>query len=135
MPRPTTGPALVYRLDGSDAAKRKTDVILATIAGTCTIDDAAEALGMDRSYVFVLRDQILAGAIAAAEPRKSGPKPAAPTLPNDPATAALRAELAAARKQAKDAEITLELERCRLELEAVMGPRLKKSGTGRRARR
>lgn len=135
MPRPTTGPALVHRLAGSDEAKRKTEVILSTLAGTCTIDEAAAALGMDRSYVFVLRDQILAGAVAAAEPRTPGPKPAAGAARlDDPATATLRAELAAARTQAKDAEIALELERCRVELEAVLGPRLKKNRTRRPAR-
>ncbi len=124
MARPTTGPALVHRLAGSDLAKRRTELVLATLAGTCTVEDAAAALEIDRSYLFVLRDQILSGAVAAAEPRTPGPKP----LASQPDGAAeLRSQVIAAEKRAKDAEIALELERVRVELAMVMGPRLKKN--------
>lgn len=122
MARPSTGPALVQRLAGSDDAKLRTEVVLDTIAGRCTLDDAAERLGVARSYLVILRDQILQGAIAAAEPRKSGPKPRTKE-------ADLIAELAQSRRLAKDLEIALELERCRVELAAVLGPRLKKTPT------
>lgn len=127
MARPPTGPALVHRLDGSSAAKTKTAIILETIAGTMSIEEAAEQLGVTRAYVFVLRDQILAGAIAAAEPRTPGPKPTVPDADRD-AQAAVRQLLHASEQRAKDAEIALELERCRSELALVLGPRLKKNG-------
>lgn len=120
MSRPPTGSALVQRLEGSDEAKRKTQIILDTISGTLAIDDAAAQLGINRAYVFVLRDQILLGAIAAAEPRKPGPKPASATSTDSQDAAQADA------KRAKDAEIALELERSRQELALVLGSRMKK---------
>jgi len=133
MARPITGPALVHRLDGSDAAKHKAEVLLATLTGRCTIDDAADQLGVTRAYVFVLRDQLLTGAIAAVEPRLPGPK--RDVLPADPERAALAEALGAADRRAKDLEIALELERCRAELALILPQRSQKNGRRQRRRR
>lgn len=116
--RPPLGPVLVDSLPGSDHAKHVARTILETIAGTRTIESAAEALDCNRAYVHALRERLLTATIAAAEPRKPGPKPA-PPLPPDAAAA-----LADAERRAKDAEVALELERCRAELALVLGPRL-----------
>jgi hypothetical protein len=128
MPRPSLGPALVHTLPGSDDAKKKAEVVLSTLAGK-PIDEAASELGMDRSYVHVLRKQVLEGAIAAAEPRKPGPKPAG--LGYESLTDAeaeilrLRQEVADLRKAAKDAEIAAELARMKEEIALVLGRRKK----------
>lgn len=116
--RPPLGPALVDTLPGSDRAKHVVRTILETIAGTRTIENAADALDCNRAYVHVLRERLLTATIAAAEPRKPGPKPA-PELPP-----AATAALADAERRAKDAEVALELERARAELALVLGPRL-----------
>lgn len=116
--RPTTGPALVDRLAGSDRAKLIVRTILETISGARTIDDAAQALDCNHAYVHALRERLLVATIAAAEPRTTGPKPKPPLTPD------AAAQVQAAERRAKDAEIALELERCRTEIALVLGPRL-----------
>jgi hypothetical protein len=125
MARPPTGPYLVDRLAGSDHAKHRARVILGTIAGTLTIDEAATALECNRAYLHKLRDQLLDGMIAAAEPRKPGPRPQA-LVPSLSKSDAITSALAEANRRASDAEVMLELERCRAELALVLGPRIKK---------
>lgn len=116
--RPITGPALVERLAGSDRAKLITRTILETISGARTIDSAGSVLDCNGAYVHALRERLLVAAIAAAEPRTPGPKPK--PAPEPEVADALRA----AEARAKDAEVALELERCRAELALVIGPRL-----------
>ena len=122
MARPPTGPDLVNRLNGSAGAKHRALVILETIAGTCSVEEAALALDCNTAYLHRLRDQLLDGMIAAAEPRTPGRKPAPPPTADEQATV-----LAAAQRRASDAEVALELERCRVELALVLGPRVKKN--------
>lgn len=124
MARPPTGPALVDTLDGSDRAKRIVRTLLETIAGTRTIDEAAIELDCNRAYVHALRDRLLTATIAAAEPRKSGPKPKAPDTDD-------AQRLADAEQRARDAEVALELQRCRTELALVLGPRLRRTKKNR----
>lgn len=116
--RPIVGPALVDRLAGSDRAKLIVRTILETLGGHRTIDDAAAVLDCNRAYVHALRERLLTATIAAAEPRKPGPKPKAAEA--DDGDTPLRE----AQRRAKDAQIALELERCRTELALVLGPRL-----------
>lgn len=122
MARPPTGPDLVNRLNGSAGAKHRALVILETIAGSCSVEEAALALECNTAYVHRLRDQLLDGMIAAAEPRTPGRKPAPPPTADEQAIT-----LAAAYQRASDAEVALELERCRVELALVLGPRVKKN--------
>ena len=130
MARPPTGPDLVHRLNGSADAKHRAQIILETIAGTRSIEDAGMALDCNTAYVHRLRDQLLDGMIAAAEPRIPGRKPAPPPTADQQA-----AVLAAALSRASDAEVALELERCRTELALVLGSRLKKNANPKRRRR
>ena len=120
--RPVTGPALIDRLDGSNRAKLIVRTLLETITGTRTIDSAAEVLDCNGAYVHALRERLLTATIAAAEPRAHGPAPK-PT----PDAATVDA-LAAANARACDAEVALEMERCRVELALVLGPRLGAKG-------
>jgi len=123
MGRPATGPALVDGLAGSDRAKLIVRTMLETISGTRTIDDAAHALECNRAYVHALRERLLLATIAAAEPRTTGPKPK-PPLPAD-----AQAQVNDAERRARDAQVALELERCRTELALVLGPRLGRKKT------
>jgi len=130
MARPPTGPDLVQRLNGSTGAKHRAQIVLETIAGMRSIEDAGLALDCNAAYVHRLRDQLLEGMIAAAEPRAPGRKPDPPPSADDHA-----AELAAAQQRIHDAEVALELERCRTELALVLGARIKKNGSTKRRRR
>jgi hypothetical protein len=118
MGRPILGPALVDRLDGSERAKLIARTMLETIAGTRSIDDAATALDCNRAYIHALRERLLAAMVDAAEPRPHGPPPAPEPDPT------LSEALKAAQVQARNAEVALELERCRHELALAFGPRL-----------
>jgi len=86
--------------------------------GARSIEQAAQALDCNRSYVHVLRDQILTAAIQGAEARTPGPKPQPPS-PEE-----AQAAVAAADRRALDAKVALELEQCRTELALVLGPRI-----------
>ncbi len=119
--RPTLGPALVDRLAGSDRAKLIVRTMLETISGALTIDDAARALDCNGAYVHALRERLLMATIAAAEPRTTGPKPKPPLTPD------VAAQIQAAERRATDAEVALELERCRTELALTLGSRIGRS--------
>jgi hypothetical protein len=75
--RKPQGPALVRRLDGSDQAKQRLEIILATIAGTLPIEEACRELGIEHSMLFRLREEVLEAALARLEPRPKGRPPAA----------------------------------------------------------
>jgi len=75
--RKPQGPALVRRLDGSDRAKQRLEIILATIAGTLPIEEACRELGIEHSMLFRLREEVLEAALARLEPRPKGQPPAA----------------------------------------------------------
>jgi hypothetical protein len=70
--RPITGVALVERLDGPRALRRRVRVVLATIAGGLTIAQACAELGIGRTQFHALRWRILEGALAALRPRPRG---------------------------------------------------------------
>lgn len=116
--RPVTGPTLVDRLPGSDRAKLIVRTILETIGGTRTIDSAAKTLDCNHAYVHALRNRLLAATIAAAEPRTPGPKP------QQPSEEEVNAAIAEAAERTNDAQVALELERCRTELSLALGPRI-----------
>lgn len=75
--RPATGPDLVHRLDGSDEAKHRLQVILETIGGERTIASACEALKIGKSRFHELRTETLARALDSLEPKPVG-RPALP---------------------------------------------------------
>jgi len=73
--RKPQGPTLVRRLEGSDQAKQRLEVLLATIAGTLSIDQACQELGIEHSMLFRLRTEVLEAALARLEPRPLGRPP------------------------------------------------------------
>jgi hypothetical protein len=75
--RKPQGPALVHRLEGSDQAKQRLEIILATIAGTLPIEEACRELGIEHSMLFRLRTEVLEAALARLEPRPRGRPPVA----------------------------------------------------------
>jgi len=95
------GPEYVEKLQGSPEAKRRLELILRTLAGTCRVQQACAELGLSEARFHQLRQEALQAALDNLAPRPAG-RPAAP--PADPRLAelaqdkeALRLELWAAQ--------------------------------------
>ena len=78
--RPVLGAKLAQGTEGSKAAQQRLAVMLATLAGTITIDQACRKLGIGRSRFHTLRNQLLQQAAVWLEPRPRGPRPQVPDL-------------------------------------------------------
>lgn len=111
--RPPQGPKLAEQLVGSEAAKQRLAVILETLAGQRTVDEACGVLGVSETRFHELRNEWLQGAVGLLEPRPQG-RPLAP--PPTPA----EEELAQLRRQLVEQKIQLEAANIREELALVM---------------
>ena len=116
--RKPSGPKLVDGLEGSALAKRRLQVILETLAGRCTIEDACEKLGLSPSAFHQLRTRTLADALASLEPRPLG-RPPREVSPQDVEIEALEEEVA-------DLRTDLQASRVREEIAVVMPHLLKR---------
>ena len=110
--RKPLGPALVEHLDGSENAKERLELILATIAGQVTVVAAAERLGLSEAMFYKLRNRVLQVSLEDLEPKPIG-RPA--QLPSE--EAAHRAELAT---RVTELERELTAQSVRLELAQTM---------------
>lgn len=72
MARPVMGSDLVNKLSGTEEAKARLKVILDTVAGHRTIEQACTDLGISRSRFFELRDRVLQAAVSDLEPKPPG---------------------------------------------------------------
>ena len=70
--RPSLGPDLADKADGSDQAKTRLKLILQTIAGEITAADASKQLGLSEARFHELRQQWIQDACAALEPKPLG---------------------------------------------------------------
>ena len=70
--RPPRGSAHVDSLDGPDELKQRLRVLLDTLSGTCTIDEACCKLGVSAARLHEMRHQALAGALEALTPGRAG---------------------------------------------------------------
>ncbi len=114
MSRPPLGPALVDRLSGSDAARHRTRVMLETISGVTSVEAAAEHLGISTQRFHDLRDELLQGTIAAAEPKPLGRPAKEPTVDDQ-----IRAALAEKDRIINELRVRIELANLREELAAA----------------
>lgn len=73
------GPKLVENLDGSENAKQRLEVILETIAGKRSVEDACRSLGIQVATFHKLRGQALGAALDACEPKPAGRPAQVPT--------------------------------------------------------
>jgi hypothetical protein len=116
--RKPSGPKLVEGLEGSALAKQRLQVILETLAGRCTIEEACEQLGLSPSAFHQLRTRTLADALASLEPRPLG-RPPQEASPQDVEIEALQEEVA-------DLRTDLQASRVREEIAVVMPHLLKR---------
>jgi hypothetical protein len=73
--RKPLGPNLVEHLEGSQRAKQRLEVILETITGRLTIDQASQRLGIRPAMFYRLRTEVLEASLARLEPRPVGRPP------------------------------------------------------------
>ncbi len=77
--RPVKGVELLEDMEVSEVARQRLMVILQTLAGALTIEEACQVLGINRSRFHDLRHEFLDRAAGLLEPRPPGPKPNRPT--------------------------------------------------------
>lgn len=70
--RTPMGPRLVQHMEGSDQAKMRLETILETLAGTLSVREACERLGIGEAMFHRLRNRVLQGAMTYLEPRPRG---------------------------------------------------------------
>jgi hypothetical protein len=66
-------------LEGSERAKQRLEVILETITGELTIDQACQCLGIKPAMLYRLRAEVLEAGLASLEPRPLGRPRQVPT--------------------------------------------------------
>jgi transposase-like protein len=115
--RPVKGAELVEDLGGSQAAKQRLRIILQTLAGVMTVQDACAELGIQRSGFHKLRQQFLAHATGLLEPRPRGRQPLQPS--------AAQIELATLRQEVTQLKLDLKAQQIREEIALVMPHLLK----------
>lgn len=70
--RPVKGPELVEGLEGSEEAKRRLEVILETIGGHISVQEAIEQLGLRKSMFHEIRKESLRAALESLEAKPRG---------------------------------------------------------------
>jgi len=81
MARPTDGLKHVDRLHGPAEQKLRLRLVLETLQGRRTVEEASEVLGIKPARFHELRGQVLVGGLAALAPRKAG-RPKRPSEPS-----------------------------------------------------
>ena len=106
--RPPLGPAHVERLQGSPEAKARLEAILQTLAGTLTIPEACQRLGIAETRFHDLRRDVLQEALGALEVRPRGRPPRA-SAETDARLETLRGEVESLKTDLRAAQIREEL--------------------------
>jgi transposase-like protein len=124
--RPPVGLGHVDRLQGSDDLKERLRVVLATITGDLSVEQACEHLGVGPSRLHEMRRQALEGALAGLMPARTG-RPSA-------ATDAKTDRERALEQKVQDLEVDLQAALVRTELALAM-PHLFDRAAKKKARR
>lgn len=113
--RPPLGAGHVERLEGSPLSKQRLALIVRTLAGELTVDEACAQMGVSPAQFHRLRERALEGALAALAPGTPGRPPVA-----EPPPPSRIAELEA---EVRDLKIDLRASQLREEI-AVLMPHL-----------
>jgi transposase len=73
--RPSKGPKLVRRLDGSAHARKRLEMVLETVAGGMSVGEACERLGIGGTAFHKMRTKALGAALVSLEPKALGRPP------------------------------------------------------------
>ncbi len=72
MARPPTGARQVHALEGEARAKERLRIVLETVAGQRSVDEACRLLGVGKTRFHALRRQTLQAALDGMEPGVAG---------------------------------------------------------------
>jgi hypothetical protein len=125
------GPGAVTRLEGSETARKKMEVLLEAMTGHITVGEACVKLGVGEAAYHKLRQRMLQGAMEGLEPRTPG-RPAQVSIV-DPKVVELEEEVRQLRIDLRASQIRDEIALLMPHLIKVPDPTGKKRG--RRARR
>jgi hypothetical protein len=103
-----SGPEFVAKLDGSEQAKRRMQVLLETIAGSCRVAEACTRLGISEQRFDQIRMEALQAAVESLEARPAG-RPAQTPTPAEVENQRLRQRIAELEGERKAALIRAEL--------------------------
>lgn len=106
--RPVKGPSLVESLEGTEGAKKRLRVVLETIAGEKSVEEACQELGIGKSAFHQIRARVMQGALRDLEPKPAG-RPAVVASESEEKIARLEKELDEARLQLQVAHVREEL--------------------------
>lgn len=123
--RPSLGAGHVRKFEGSEQAKARLEMILHTLSGERTTQEACAALGISEAAFHKLRDQTLAAALANLEPKPKG-------RPRNPLPPPAAEDLQTLREQLIDAQMRLYAAQVREEIALTMPHLLKKKSPTRR---
>jgi transposase-like protein len=104
------GSALVARRDGSQQAKERVEVILDTLGGRLTIEEACRRLGVKAARFHRLRAEFLDAGLARLEPRSAG-RPRREATPEEVRCRELKRENAELTAELKIAAVREEVAR------------------------
>lgn len=106
--RRPAGTEVVDRQEGSSTAKERVKVVLETMTGTLRVKEGCRRLGISTQRFRQMREEILAGALASAEPGLPG-RPAKVTTPTDEENRLLKEQLAAKDVELRSAQARTEV--------------------------
>ena len=105
--RRPAGPEYVDKLEGSDQSKQRLRVILETVAGRCTVQEACAQLGLGEVRFNQLRQEALQSALATMEPKPAGRRRM--TTPEQERIEALQQSLADKDTELREAQVREEI--------------------------
>jgi hypothetical protein len=130
--RKPVGPALADRVAASEQARTRLKVLLETITGAKTMEEACRALSIEKTQLFKLRTRTLEAAAASLEPQPIGRPPQAASA-EGARIVELEAEIGRLKVELEAARVRVELAQAlRAKSDVPTPPRKKK---GRRERR
>jgi uncharacterized small protein (DUF1192 family) len=132
--RKPLGPNLVEHLEGSQQAKQRLEVILETITGRLTIDQACQSLAIKPAMFHRLRTEVLEAGLARLEPRPVGRPPHQLSV-EETRMAALHDQVAELESELKLAAVREEIARVMPQLAREDSPGKKTTQALRRRRR
>ena len=129
--------AIITRLAGSQQAQQRLNLMLQTLTGQSPIPEAAARLGLGRSRLCLLRQEMLQAALEALEPKTRG-RPPTENTPQEQQIAELQEQVLALKIDLKAAQIREELALLMphlLHKKNPTKPAVKKNATDRGSRR
>jgi hypothetical protein len=124
--RRPAGAGIVDRLDGPIEAKERLRLILETLTGQRTMQDAGQLLGISERRFYVLRKEFLSSALGTLQPRNIG-RPARAPVAGDEQLTELETEVQRLR-------VELHAARIREELALAMPHLLRRSNSKKKVR-